>query len=211
MKYIDAVKKIKQGKKRNFTQSIDLLISLKDLNLNSGQKIEEFVTLPVKTTENKICAFVGTELKSQAEKVCDKTIEEKKFPRWTSKKDCKKLAKEYDFFIAQANIMPDIAKTFGKYLGVRGKMPNPKAGQIVPPNAKLNAIVPKIRNMTKLKAAKNPTINCKIGDEKTKDEDLVKNAKFIVEHIIHKLPEGKGNIKKVKIKTTMGKPEDIKI
>jgi len=210
-KIIEALKKARQGKERKFTQSIDLIIALKDFDIKGNNKIEEYITLPVKTGEKKVCALVGTELKSQAEKTCDKVIEEKKFPLWTSKKDCKNLAKEYDFFIAQANIMPLVAKTFGKYLGVHGKMPNPKAGQIVPPNAKLESIVPKIKNNTLLKAAKNPTINCKIGTEEFKNEDLAKNAVYIINHLIHKLPEGKGNIKKIIIKTTMGKPEVVKI
>ena len=52
----------------------------------------------------------------------------------------KKLAGEYDFFVAQANIMPQVATVFGKVLGPRGKMPNPKAGCVVPPKSQLGPL-----------------------------------------------------------------------
>ena len=211
MEIIEAIKKVKKGKKRNFTQAIDLIIALSNFDIKSGNKLEEFFSLPVKTGPKKICAFVGLELKSQAQKICDKVIAEPEFSKWSSKKDCKKLARDYDYFIAQANIMPAVAKTFGKYLGVVGKMPNPKAGQIIPPNAKLDIIVPKMKNLTKIKVSKNPVINCKIGNENTPDQDLIKNAEYVIDHLIQKLPQGKSNIKKVLIRTTMGKPEVVKL
>ena len=209
--FLESIKKAKVSKPRKFVQSVDLILVLNNIDIKGGQKIEEFISLPFQASKKKVCALVGTELNTQAEKICDKVIQENNFQKWTSKKDCKKLVEEYDYFIAQANIMPLVAKTFCKYLGVAGKMPNPKAGQIVPPNAKLDIIVPKMKTLIKIKVSKNPTINCKIGTEKDSEENLVTNAIYIYEHLLPKLPLGKSNVKKVMLKTTMGKPEVVNI
>ena len=48
-------------------------------------------------------------------------------------------------------------------------------------------------------------MSCKIGDESMEDTELASNAHAILSGIEKKLPNGDKNIRKILIKTTMGK------
>jgi len=205
---LKAIKQAKENsKKRKFTQSVDVIINLKELAKN--EKIDELANLPHAPSKlAKVCALVGGELASEAKSHCDKAILDNEFGKF-DKRAIKKLARQYDFFIAQANIMPDIAKIFGKYLAPVRKMPNPKFGQIVPPKAKLKPLADKLKSSTILRTIKSPVIQAHIGDEKMNDGELADNAKTAIDLLLHKLPQGAGNIKSILIKTTMGAPAKL--
>ena len=48
-------------------------------------------------------------------------------------------------------------------------------------------------------------MSCKIGDQTMEDSDLI-NAHSVLSAVEKKLPNGEKNIKRIMIKTTMGKP-----
>ena len=49
-------------------------------------------------------------------------------------------------------------------------------------------------------------MSCKIGDESMENADLAINAHAVLSAVEKKLPSGEKNLKRVIIKTTMGKP-----
>jgi len=193
--------------KKNFSQSYDLLISLKDINLkNPDEHVEFFITLPgLKGKKNKICALVGPELADDAKEIFDHTVRQSDFDK-LQKKEVKKLAREYDYFVGQANIMPKIAASFGRVLGPRGKMPNPKAGCIVPPKAPLEPLLKKLQKTVKISAKKSPNIQARIATQEMSEADVMKNVLLVYDQIIHHLPREENNVKVVFLKTTMSKP-----
>ena len=130
------LEELKKEKKRKFNQSYDLIINLKDFDIKSNP-INFFVTLHYPRGKKvSTCALVGAGLAEKAKGVCDFVISEKDFNKYKDdKKGVQTIAKKYDFFIAQANLMAQVATIFGKVLGPKGKMPNPKAGCVVPPAA----------------------------------------------------------------------------
>jgi large subunit ribosomal protein L1 len=209
-KILEALKKVRASpKKRKFSQSIDLTVNLKDFDTKREAKVEDFITLPHgRGKDAKVCALIGAEMKAQA-KDCDKVILVDDFGNYSNPRKARKLARSYDFFIGQATLMPQIAQSFGKFFGPIGKMPNPKGGQIVPPNMNLTPIVQKFRKTSKIIVAKVPIASCRIGDEKMDDEKIAENILFAVDHIEHALPRGKSNIKNIIIKTTMGAPVKV--
>jgi len=209
---IQTLKKVKENsQKRNFNQSIDLIINLKDLDLKKPeQSVNFFHTLHYSRGKKvKICALVGPELLSQAKDVFDLAISVDDFPKYQDKKQAKKLATEYDFFIAQATIMPKLAQVFGKVFGPKGKMPNPKAGCVVPPNANLKPLYEKLQKTVKLQTKNDLIVQTSVGNESMKDEEVVDNIMTTYDDLIHHLPGGKNNIKNSLIKLTMGKAFQI--
>ena len=208
--FIKAVKEAREAsKKRKFNQKFELVINLKELDLKKPEnQVEAWIQLPYsKGKPIKIGCLIGPELKESATGVCDTIVMHDDFPAYAKDaKKTKKLADEHDFFIGQANIMPDIAKNFGRILGTRGKMPNPKAGCVVPPNANLKPLVEKLKKTIRVKAKIQPTIKCIAGSEEMKDEEIVENIFTIYNQVIHTLPKEKHNVKNVVIKLTMGKP-----
>jgi len=201
----------KNSKKRNFNQSVDLIITLKDLDLKKTDNQRDiFITLPHPPSKSvKVCALVGPESVESA-KDCQKVISQDEFPQYEADENkIKKLAKEFDFFVAQANIMPLIAKVFGKVLGRRGKMPNPKAGCIVPPKTNLKPLVDRLQRTVEVKVKTSPMVQCKVGTEDMKDEEIAENIVTIFNNLLHALPNERNNIKSVMVKTTMGAPVKI--
>ncbi|MDD5181814.1 MAG: 50S ribosomal protein L1 [Candidatus Nanoarchaeia archaeon] len=208
-KILEALKKARESKKRNFAQSIDFSILLKEFDLkNPENKVDEFFTLPVNNGKKiKICGLVDKDLSTQSSEVFDRTVVKQEFPEWLNKKkEIKSLARDCDYFVAQSNIMTDIATVFGKILGPKGKMPSPKAGCIVPPKVDLKIIRHKLDNTVHIQTKKQPVVSVRIGNEKFSDEDLAKNINAVYALIVSKLPRGEQQIRKVYIKTTMGEP-----
>lgn len=202
-----AIEELKKERKRNFSQSYDLLINLRHINPKTNPQ-EFFVTLPhTKPKKPKIAAFVGQELTESAKKFCDLTITESDFVKYDPKAS-KKLAREYDYFIAQANLMPKVAQAFGKVLGITGKMPNPKLGCVVPPNANLEPLVKKLQSTVKLSAKKGANFQCLIGKEGQEDH-VIENTLAVYNYVIKNLPQEQHNVKSVQLKLTMSKPVKV--
>ncbi len=194
----------KNSKERKFDQSVDLIVNLKKFDVKKTQ-INIFVALPHRIKEKKICGFI--ENKSDL----IETIPKANFISYKSKKDIKKLVKQFDFFIASAPLMPSVATTFGRVLGPAGKMPSPKLGIIMNENEKdIKDVLNKINNVIRIQT-KEPSIKIVIGKEKMKDEDIVENIKVAYSAIVNELPNKKENIKSTMIKLTMGKPIKVEI
>ncbi len=196
---------------RKFSQAIDLSIGLKGIDLkNQANAIEEFIVLPYSNgSDFKICGLVDKELQTEAKTHFDKVIMKDDFDKYTNKKDLKKIASEYDYFVAQANIMALIAKTFGRVFGPRGKMPSPKANCVIPANAKLEALKGRLKRTVLLKAKKSPVINVKVGNEKQNIEEVAENIYSILDFLVKHMPQGEQNIKNAYLKTSMG--ESVKL
>ncbi len=193
--------------KRKFSQSIDLVVNLKNLNLKKEEdKVNSFISLPHERGKKvRITALVGPELESKAKKNCDHVFTEEQFSK-LDKKAIKKLAAETDYFIAQANIMPRVAGIFGKILGPRGLMPSPKSGGIIPSTADVEQVVKRFKTLIKIETKNELAIKARIGTEAMPDEAIADNALFIVNTLLQTLPQDKNNIKSIVLKMTMGAP-----
>ena len=210
----EAIRKLKEAtKKRKFTQSIDLIVNLRNLNLKKpDEQVDFFLTLPNPIgKKRKVCAIVGPELYEDAKKICDKVIHIDELDSYKDKKrEAKKMAREYDFFVAQANIMPRVAGVLGRILGPKGKMPNPKAGGIIPPKANIASVYDKFQKTIHLVAKSNPTVQTIIGTEDQDESILVDNIWYALDNLVHHLPKEKHNVKEILLKMTMGKPVQVK-
>ena len=192
------------SKKRNFTQAVDIVINLTGINPKKQEEsVDLFVALPVfRKKQVKICALIDNNLAEKA-KIFDKIILKEELQK-LSKKEIKTIAKEYNFFIAQINIMPLVATTFGKILGPLGKMPSPKVGCVVTQETNLVELKNRLQNTVRVRTRNEPIIKTFIGVEEMKDEELADNLIAIYSALINSLPQEEGNIKNTGLKLTMG-------
>ena len=200
---------LKKGKERKFKQTVDLIVVFKNLNFKKPEEqVDFYQQLHFGIgKEIKICGFIGRELAEQAKDSFTTAVIEEDFPQYAKDdKLLKILANEHDFFVAQANIMPKVATTFGKVLGPKGKMPNPKAGCVVPPNANLKALAEKLKKTLKVSAKVMPMVQLAIGKEDGDEKEVIDNILTTYDGILHHVPSGLNNIRKVLLKLTMGKP-----
>ncbi|MDG6916519.1 MAG: 50S ribosomal protein L1 [Nitrososphaerota archaeon] len=202
----ELVKKGKgQSKETKFTQSVEVLISLKEVDpKKTDLNINEIVYLPHPTTKQARVCFIGSgdlavrAKNSKANLVLDAAQLEN---YGGSKRDAKKLARSYDFFLADTALMPRVGKVLGQALGPKGKIPSP-----VPPNSPIEDIIKRMRTAIRVRSRGSLGVMAKVGDSQLSETDLTENILAVVNAVSKKLPNGDRNIKTVMVKTTMGKP-----
>jgi large subunit ribosomal protein L1 len=207
---LTAVKEAKEkSEKRKFNQSIELILKLQDIDMKAPEaKIQEVVELPHALEKpNKICVIASGEMAMKAKKAdADHVVERSELEGLAGKKqEMRKIANGYDFFIAEAPLMPLVGKTLGSVLGPRGKMPVP-----VPPSADIAGLIAKHRKTVVVRMRSQPIIQSRIGMENMKDEDIADNIQSVLRVLEGKLKKGMKNIKFAYIKTAMGPSVKVK-
>lgn len=208
---LEAVKQTReQSEKRKFNQTIELIINLQDIDMKKPEaRIQETIGLPhVSSKKAKVCVIATGELalkakKTGAELVIGKAELESLA---TNKKRQKKLANDYDVFIAEAPLMPLVGKALGSTFGPRGKMPKP-----VPPTADIKTQIARLRKTVNVRLRGQPVLQCAIGSEDMKDEEITENVMAVARRIEGRLKRGFKNVGSIYLKTTMGKPVKIKL
>ena len=199
-KFLNAVKALRKSKKKvNFNQTVDLIVNLKGFEVKK-HGFNVFVFLPNKIKDKKIAGFLEKDSKLVY------SIKKSDFSRYKEKKDSKKLIKNYDFFISNAKLMPDVATVFGRILGPAGKMPSPQLGIILNEDDKIiESLINKINSSVRI-IVKEPSIKIAVAKESLNDDQIADNILAAYDKIIENLPRKIDNIQNIKIKLTMGKP-----
>ena len=193
-----------KGKKRKFDQTVELIINLKNFDIRKNA-INSIITLPYKVKDKKVAGFL--------EKKSDfiDTITKEQFDAYKDKKRLKRLIDKYDFFIANAKLMPAVATSFGRVLGPAGKMPSPQMGILLKEDEKsIKDLRQKIDSVIKIRQ-KEPSIKLTVGKETSKDEEIIENMFKIYNEVFKNLPRQKENLKSVLIRFTMSKPTKVEI
>ena len=201
---VEVIKKAKESEKaRKFQQSIELILVFKDIDVKKGFAINETIQLPKKMSKSaSVCIIAAGDLGIQAKNAkADRVMNEAELIQLgKNKRESRKVINEYDFFLADTKLMPTVGKVLGQLLGPRGKMPTP-----IPFNAPVEALLERFRTSVGVKVKGSLSLSCKIGEESMEDADLAANASTVAAIIEKKLPNGDKNIRKIMIKTTMGK------
>jgi len=177
----EVVKKAKEEtKKRKFTQSIELIINFKDIDVKKGFAINEVVQLPKTSSPATVCVIATGDMSQKAKAAkADAVIGNDELTKFESnKRESRKFINKYDFFLADTQIMPTVGKALGQLLGPRGKMPTP-----VPFNAPIDAFLSRFRTSIKVRTRASLSVSCKIGDESMEDADLAINAHAVISAI----------------------------
>jgi large subunit ribosomal protein L1 len=200
--------KAKSGGKK-FNQAVDLILNITEIDMKApGGKITEVVELPHVTAKpNKVVVVASGELAMKARHAnADKVLERGDLEALAGqKKDLRKLANDYDVFMAEAPLMSVVGRTLGPVLGPRGKMPIP-----VPPNADIEALLVKHRKTVVVRLRNQPIIQVSVGSENMSDDELWDNIQAVLRVLDGKLKRGLKNVKLAYIKTSMGTPVKVK-
>lgn len=192
-----------KSEKRKFNQAVELAVKLRDLDLKRPEaRISESIELPTPASKDvKVAVIAGGDLAVRARSAgADIIIGKDDLDKMgREKKQARKLAQNYDFFVAEAPLMPQVGKSLGQMLGPRGKMPTP-----IPPTAPIDDVVKRQRRNVRLKMKDQPVIQVKVGTEDMPDDVLVQNIQTIIARLEAKLEKGSKNISGVSVKTTMG-------
>jgi len=201
---VEVIKQAKESDKtRKFQQSIEMILVFKDIDVKKGFAINETIQLPKKMNKSaSVCIIAAGDLGIKAKNAkADRVMNEAELVQLgKNKRESRKVINKYDFFLADTKLMPTVGKVLGQLLGPRGKMPTP-----IPFNAPVEALLERFRTSVGVKVKGSLSLSCKIGEESMEDADLAANASAVAAIIEKKLPNGDKNIRKIMIKTTMGK------
>ncbi|HID73319.1 TPA: 50S ribosomal protein L1 [Candidatus Micrarchaeota archaeon] len=205
---LEAVKEVIKNK-RNFVQSVDLIVVIDGLDLKKPEnRITLSVELPAKLSKPRSVAVIGTGafLEKAKEAKPDALISNEDLKKLAAdRKKAKKLGKAYDFFVCEASLMPDVGRVLGFVLGPRRRMPTP-----IPPSGDVAASIRKFKNSVHIFLKNQPVAATSIGYQDMAPGDLAKNAAEVIRAISERLPRGAA-IKRIYVKTTMGPPVEVPV
>ena len=204
----EAYKDVKvRAKRRRFTQSVDLIIKLRDVDVKKPEnRINITVPLPNPLSKQaKVCVIAsGATITAAREAGADLVITRDDLGKYSDKKAVRKLAQQYDFFLASPDLMVQIGRTMGPILGPRGKMP-----EVIPPNADVKALIDRYRRSVRVRLRDQPQIMVKVGTEDMDPHKVAENALAVLEEVARKY--GWDKIKEVELKLTMSPPVKVNI
>lgn len=203
-KIVEAVNSaLKDAPKRNFNESVDLTINLKNIDLsNPKNRIDEVILLPNGTGKtNRIAVFGKGDIVTRAKDAgADLVLGPQDIERLAGEpREARRIANEYRFFLADTGVMSLIGKSLGQRLGPRGKMPTP-----IPPNTDIQPIVDRLRKSVKIRTKDRKTFHTKVGVAGMEPVQIAQNIDAVLKRVESVLEQGSANIRSVYVKTTMG-------
>lgn len=202
----EACKAVKAGQKRNFLESVEVQIGLRDYDPQRDKRFAGTVRLPYAAAPNKrICVLGDAEHCEEAKKagLACMSIEDMKALN-KNNKEVKKLAKKYDAFLASQTILPQIPRLLGPGLNKAGKFPT-----LLTHNEKLEDKVRELKASIKFQLKKVLCLGVAIGNVDMTEEEIKANLLTAINFLVSLLKKNWNNVKTLTIKTTMGKPQRI--
>jgi len=199
-----------KSKKRNFNQSVELIINLRDVDVKKPEnRIQRTIELPhVLDKKVGVCVFADGDMALRARRAgADLVLGSADIESLANnKKRQREIAKSINAFIASAPLMALIGRVFGPILGPRGKMPTP-----IPPTANIEEEIERHRRIVRVRARDQPVIHCRVGTESMSDDEIAENIQAVIREITRRLKRGIKNIDSIYVKLTMGPPVKVKI
>ncbi len=195
----DAVKIIKEAKKINFDETVEVAINLGIDPRHADQMVRGVVALPNGTGKSVVVAVFAKEDKAKeataagAEYVGGEELAEK----------VQKGEIEFDRCIATPDMMSVVGR-LGKVLGPKGLMPNPKLGTVTPNVG--DAIKAVKGGEIEFRVEKAGIVHAGIGKMSFTHEALVENLNAFIAAIVKAKPAGSKGVyvKRVTLSSTMG-------
>lgn len=195
--------------KRNFKQSVELIVTFKEVDMKKGElKLREIVALPKTPSKPKNVVVVPSFEQTESAKKAEPNVllaKEDLQKLLGQKRAIKKLAINNDWFLIAQDSMALAGRILGPALGPRGKFPTP-----LPTSSEITEYILRFKRSTLVKTKDQPQTQTFIGSEDQKPEDLAENASAVLSAIENKI-KGPSVIKAIYIKTDMGKPVEIKL
>ncbi|HZD13323.1 MAG TPA: 50S ribosomal protein L1, partial [Candidatus Binatus sp.] len=168
--------------KRKFNQAIEMQVKLRDVDLKKPEsRIQEMVELPDPADKNiKVAVIAGGDLATRAREAgADAVIGKDTLDKVArEKKEARKIANAYDFFVAEAPLMPQVGRSMGQILGPRGKMPIP-----VPPTVQIADVIKRQRRNVRIRMKDQPVLQAKVGTEDMPTDAIVRNVQAVLARI----------------------------
>mmetsp|Transcript_47612 Transcript_47612/g.70485 ORF Transcript_47612/g.70485 Transcript_47612/m.70485 type:complete len:231 (-) Transcript_47612:139-831(-) len=191
----------KAGKKRNFVETIEVQISLKNYDPQRDKRFSGTFKLPSIPRPNLKCCMLGNAAHcEQADRigVDHMSVEDlKKLNK--NKKLVKKLAKRYDFFLASDNMIKQIPRLLGPGLTKAGKFPT-----LLSSGDDMQDKINEVKSTIKFQMKKVLCLNVSVGNVTMDKQQIIVNTQLAANFLASLLKKQWQNIGNMYMKSTMG-------
>mmetsp|Transcript_18698 Transcript_18698/g.26494 ORF Transcript_18698/g.26494 Transcript_18698/m.26494 type:complete len:231 (+) Transcript_18698:148-840(+) len=191
----------KKGKKRKFTETVELQISLKNYDPQRDKRFSGTFRLPSIPRPNVKCCMLGSAAHcEQAERIgVDKMDVEDLKKLNKNKKLVKKLAKKYDFFLASDNMIKQIPRLLGPGLTKAGKFPT-----LLASGEDMQEKIDEVKSTIKFQLKKVLCLNVAVGNVNQDKKEIVVNTQLAANFLASLLKKQWQNIGCMYMKSSMG-------
>lgn len=195
-----------EGKKRNFKETIELQIGLKNYDPQKDKRFSGTVKLRnIPRPKLRVCILGDQQHCDEANAnglPCMDAEALKKLNK--NKKLVKKLAKDYDAFLASESLIKMIPRLLGPGLNKAGKFPT-----LLSHNESMLAKVDEVKATIKLQMKKVLCLAVAVGHVDMPAEEIAQNINLTINFLVSLLKKNWQNIKSLHVKSTMGKPQRL--
>jgi len=195
-----------QGKKRNFCETVEIQITLKNYDPQRDKRFSGTFRLPTVPRPNLKCCMLGNAAHcEQADRigVSHMSVDDlKKLNK--NKKLVKKLAKKYDFFLASDNMIKQIPRLLGPGLTKAGKFPT-----LLSSSDDMQEKIDEVKSTIKFQMKKVMCLNVAIGNVEMDKQQIIVNTQLAANFLASLLKKQWQNIGQMYVKSTMGPPQQI--
>jgi large subunit ribosomal protein L10Ae len=198
---VEIAKVVRPGKKRGFTETVELQIGLKNYDPQKDKRFSGTIRLPhVPRPFMKVCILGNAVHCEAAEKLGIDFLSQEDLQKINKdKKIVKKLAKKYDAFFASANLIKLIPRMLGPGLNRAGKFPTPISN-----SDDIEAKITELKSTIRFQMKKVLCLNIAVGTVDMEKEKLTQNIQLATNFLASLLKKNWQNIKVLYIKSTMG-------
>jgi len=191
----------KTGKKRNFIETVEAQISLKNYDPVRDKRFSGTFKLPTVPRPNLKCCVLGNAAHcEQADRIGVEHMSVEDLKKLNkNKKLVKKLAKRYDFFMASDNMIKQIPRLLGPGLTKAGKFPTLIAG-----GDNMEEKINEVKATIKFQMKKVMCLNVAVGNVGMDAKEIIVNTQLAANFLVSLLKKQWQNIGCIYIKSTMG-------
>jgi len=193
-------------KKRNFKETIELQVTLKNYDTSKDKRFSGTYKLPHETRPRmKICILGDQVHCDQAKALGLDSLDVEALKKFNKdKKLVKKLAKKYDAFLASDTLIKQIPRLLGPGLNKAGKFPG-----LLTHQDDLASKVNEIKSNVKFQLKKVLTLGVAVGHVDLAEDHLVENVRLSCNFLVSLTKKQWQNVKSMTVKSTMGAPQRL--
>jgi len=195
-----------ETKKRNFLETVELQIGLKNYDPQRDKRFSGTVKLPSVPRPNMSICILGDQHDIDRAKhggIDAMSADDlKKLNK--NKKLVKKLARKYDAFIASEALIKQIPRILGPGLSKAGKFPSP-----VSHADDLSGKIIEVKSTIKFQLKKVLCMAVAVGNVGMTQNQLLSNIMLAVNYLVSLLKKGWQNVGSLTIKATMSPPKRL--
>jgi len=193
-------------KKRNFLETVELQIGLKNYDPQRDKRFSGTVKLPQVPRPGMSVCILGDQHDIDRAKhhgFESMSVDDlKKLNK--NKKLIKKLARKYDAFIASEPLLRQIPRLLGPGLSKAGKFPTP-----VSHSEDLAQKVTDVKSTIKFQLKKVLCMGVAVGNVGMTEDQLISNIMLAINYLVSLLKKGWQNVGSLTIKATMSPPKRL--